>query len=319
MNKFLRKVLIFLIMPVIFILLADTYLRNKNSLYKEKYRGVVTNKEKVQILILGNSHANYGVDPAGFDDYAYNLANVNQSFYFDKRITLKVLNELEHLKYVLISADYHSLHFSSQGARNAWSYFGNGIRYKNEDYLFEQLSPSLFAYSPKVTLSFLKRDIVNLLNHNGKGVNFPVQKGVDLLDTVNQGFIGYTGSDYHSFNKKKYKERATVFNEKVKNNEELADVQHDLEDFIELLQKKRIIPVLYTTPTFSDYNEFLDSLLVKKEKNRFQNLSKKYEVPYWDFMDSDIFQKEMFYDEDHLNKRGAFKFASILNDSLKQL
>ena len=319
MKKFLNNIIIFSLVPLMILLLSDLYLRNKSSLYKEKYNGLIENKEKIRILILGNSHANYGVDPLAFDKYAFNIANVNQSFYFDKRITLKVLNDLKNLEYVLISADYHSLHFSSQGIRNAWSYYGNGIKYKDDKYFFEQLSPSLFAYSPKVILSYLKRDFINFTEYQGNGVEFPVQKGVDLLDTINQGFIGYSGTDRASFTKSNYKKRAENFNKKVLNNEEVLEIQKDMESFVEILIQKGVTPILYTTPTFSGYNKYLDSVLLSEEKIKYRKIADKYRIPFWDFMDSGLFNKEMFYDEDHLNKRGAFKFGSILNDSINKL
>lgn len=319
MVAFLKNIVIFSILPLLILVLSDSYLRNKNSLYKEKYNGVIENKQKIKILILGNSHANYGVDPTAFDKFAFNLANVNQSFYFDKRITLKVLDELEQLEYVLISADYHSLHFSSQGIRNAWSYYGHGVKYKKDNYFFEDLSPSLFAYSPKVILSFLKRDFLNYKKYNGKGLDFPVQKGVFLLDTIKQGFVGYTGTDHQSFTKFNLERRASILNKKAKNDLESLDIQRDMISFIVLLKQKGITPILYTTPTFSGYNKYLDSITVSNEKLVFSKMATNYQIPFWDFMDSNLFGEEMFYDEDHLNKGGAFKFAKILNDSINNL
>jgi hypothetical protein len=321
MNNFLKKLWVFLILPFLIIFISDVYLRNKSSLYKEKFNGARNEAEKIEVLILGNSHANYGVDPMAFDDYAYNIANVNQSFYFDKRITLKLLDELENLKYVLISADYHSLYFSDQGLRNFWAYQGHGIKYKDDGFFLKRLSPTLFGYPPKVILSYLKRDFKNIFFYDNKGVDYPVQKGVNILDTLSQGFIGFKGTDLNSFNEDQYKARASTFNNKILNsdNDEHIEIQNDLKDLIEKLKQLNIVPILYSTPTYSEYNEYLDSVSVNKGTETYKKLASEYNIPYWDFMKSDLFNMEYFYDEDHLNKRGAHKFGSILNDSIKKI
>lgn len=319
MAKFLKKLILFLLIPLTFVLLSDLYLRNKDSLYKEKFEGALRNSGKIETLILGNSHANYGVDPQAFDRYAYNLANVNQSLYYDKRITLKLLDKLKNLHYVLISADYHSLSFSSQGLRDVWSFYGNGITYKNKSFLKARLSPSLFAYPPKVILSFLKRDLQNILKYKGDAVDFPVQKGVNPLDSLQQGFIGFSGSDFNSFSNAKYRSRAGVFNAKVKESEESDEIRMDLEDFIKILKERGVKPILFSPPTYEKYNRYLDSLLLQKQKRAYKKIAHKYNIPYWDFMSDKNFKEEYFYNEDHLNKVGAEKLGGMLNDSIKLL
>ena len=114
MKLFLKKILIFALPLFIIVIIMDLYLGNMNSLYKEKAEGLKKEAHEVEILILGNSYAAYGVDPNYFTDYAFNIANPGQSIYFNKEITLQNLGNLKKLKYVFISLDYHSLYFSSQ-------------------------------------------------------------------------------------------------------------------------------------------------------------------------------------------------------------
>ena len=250
MLLFLKRLFVFISLPFILILVTDGFLRNKNTLYKEKLQGAIQNKEKIEVIILGNSHANYGVDPEAFDKYAFNLANVNQSIYFDKRILLSHLDEFQNLKYVLISADYHSLYFSSQGIRDVWSYYDTGIRYKTKNYLLEDISPSLFGYTPKIILSLFKGDFLNHLSKETIVVDFPVQKGVNLKDTIKNGFIGFEGKDLDAFNENKFQGRAKKFNRKVERSKEKLEIEEDLNGIIEILINRGIVPVLFTTPTF---------------------------------------------------------------------
>jgi hypothetical protein len=299
--------------------MTDGYIRNKNSLYKEKLQGAIQDKEKIEIIILGNSHANYGVDPNAFDKYAYNLANVNQSIYFDKRILLSHLHEFKNLKYVLISADFHSLYFSSQGIRDVWSYYDTGVRYKNKNYLLEDISPTLFGYTPKIILSLFKREIINHLSSENIVVDFPVQKGVNLKDTIQNGFIGFEGKDLDAFNENKFQGRANIFNQKYENSKEKLEIEEDLNGLLQILINRDIVPVLFTTPTFVEYNKYLNPNFENLNELDFDRISRKHNIPYWNFMNSKLFKPEDFYNGDHLNKKGAFKFGEILNDSINNL
>lgn len=294
MVLFLKRLFVFISLPFILILMTDGFLRNKNTLYKEKLQGANQNKEKIVVIILGNSHANYGVDPNAFDIYTYNLANVNQSIYFDKRILLSHLDEFKNLKYVLISADFHSLYFSSQGIRGVWSYYDTGVRYKNKNYLLEELSPSLFGYTPKIILSLLKREVINELIMGDIVVDLPVQKGVNLNDTIKNGFIGFEGKDAVAFKENKFHERARTFNRKVEGSKEKFEIEKDLNGLLEILIKRGVTPILFTTPTFEDYNKYLNSKFLNSNQSDFGRISEKHKILYWNFMSSDLFKAEDF-------------------------
>lgn len=318
MKYFLYKILKFLFIPIIILLVFDFWLRNMNTIYKEKYNGILNVSDSVEVLILGNSHANYGVDPKGFTDYTYNLANVNQSLYFDKRITLSLLDELPRLKFVLISIDYHSLYFSDQGLRNIWSYYGNGVKYKDSDYLLADISPFLFGYTPKFAVSMLKKKIINNFKFKGAQVlDFDVEDGVDITKPLVQGFIAFDGVNESTFNIKLYSARVRAFNNVINNSNEHDEILVDLEDFIKRLKSRNITPVLFTTPTYREYNKLLDNKIIEKNREDVTHLCQKYGLIYIDEMNSPIFPKKYFNSCDHLNAKGAFKFGKIIEEKIK--
>ena len=320
MKNFLKKISLFILIPVVLTFIFDLWLHNMNTIYKEKYTQALLAKDSIEVLILGNSHANYGVDPAGFDSYAFNLANVNQSLYFDKQITLSILDQLPNLKYVFISLDYHSLYFSDQGLRNVWAYYGNGVKYKNEDYFLADLSPFLFGYTPKFATSLLKKSIINKIKYRKETfLDFDVEDGVDISKPMKKGFIYFDGVNENIFNENFYQARARLFNNVVENPEEMNEILVDLEDFIKVLKSYDITPILFTTPTYQVYNQFLISEKVKENTAIFQNLCDKYDIVYLDYMDLDEFDKSDFSSCDHLNHQGALKFGKILNDYLVQI
>lgn len=294
----------------------DIWLRNMNSSYKEKIKGIQQFGDSIQILALGNSHATYGVNPDAFNVYLYNLANVNQSFYFDKRLTLKLLPEMPHLKVVLISIDYHTLYFSSQGEQNNWSYFGNGIKYKDRNYFLENISPFLFGYKPRRSFAFLVKDLLKKAkNLHRKTIDFDVEEGVDIYTPMEKGYTPRNGSS-NNFNKYYYINRANAFNFVVENSTEKKEILAELSNFIVYLKQKGIAPVLVSCPTFKDYNQYLNNDVVKQNHNDINSLALQYHIHKIDFSESNLFPQEDFYDADHLNKTGALKFSKMINDSL---
>lgn len=316
MTKFLKNILIFSFILLIPIEVFDIWLRNMNTLHKEKLSGLHKNSENVEVLILGNSHASYGVDPKMFLLEAYNLANVNQSIYFDRRLTVSNLKKLPKLKYVFISVDYHSLYFSSQGdVLDLWSYYASGIKYKNNRYLKEDISPFLFGYTPKVSFSLLNKFVKRKkMNDKVKVIDFDVEDGVNITDSITKGFIGFSGhSDF--FQQEYYKSRVEIFNNYYKTSNKY-EVLNDLEHFIQELKKKGVTPILFATPTFREYNVFLDKNIVLQNTKEINYLISKYHIEYWDYSNSLIFKKEDFYNCDHLNKKGAQIFSQLLSNRL---
>lgn len=295
-----------------------------NSIYKEKERGLLNNKDSIEVLILGNSHAYNGVNPSEFSKKTFNLANVGQSLYFDKRITLRHLDKLKKLKYVFISIDYHSLYFSSQGFRDYWSYYGHGIKYKNKSYIFAELSPFLFGYGPKVSLSFLKTEISKKIRFNDKNyIDFNIQRGINPLDTIANGFLGYEATSEIYFEKEQIIKKAKYLNRPtVSLREEQSEILEDLVDFIRILKKNEITPILFTAPIYPELSKYLNTHIQENNRKITYELCDQFNINYYNFANSSKFKKNDFFDSDHLNKRGAKTLSGILenvlNDSLRK-
>ena len=321
MKLFFKKILLFIFPLVIIVIMMDLYLANMNSLYKEKANGLLEHANEIEILILGNSHATYGVDPSSFSAFAFNIANVGQSIYFDKELTLQNLKKLKNLKYVLISLDYHSLYFSSQkGERNIWSYYGNGIKHPSEDYNKADISPFLFGYDPRVSFSLLKKGILNKWKFRDHDffIDYDVELGVLLTDTIEKGYVSFSGTDSTFFNTNYYTNKINGFDNLVNSSpSEKKLVLNELDQLISTLQNNGIKPILFSTPTFKEYNTFLDSSIINNNLIDSKNLCKKYNMEFWNYAINHDFIKREFFNPDHLNKKGAERFSKILDSRLK--
>jgi hypothetical protein len=318
MKKFIRNFILFISIPLILLISLDLFLRSLNTLYTEKYDGLMLLKKDIEIIFLGNSHANYSINPLYIRNFkAYNLANVNQKIYFDKRLLKKVINDgVSNLKYVFISVDYHSLYSSSQGTKiDTWSYYANGIKYKNRNYIKENVSPSIWGYTSKVSINLLKKRVLQHLQEESTTINFDVERGINLNDTLTYGFIGFSGQAKNTFNENHYKLRAKGFMVSTINNEK-NEIINDLKDFIIFLKNNKIEPILFSSPTFNDYNKFLDTTTINKNKTDINGICKEFNIQYWRYNEDLRFIKRDFYNADHLNKNGAKKFSSIINSKL---
>lgn len=321
MNNFIKKSLYFSIPILLFVLIFDLFLRNLNTIYIEKKNGLEQNLDSTEILVLGNSHATYGINPNLLSLKAYNLACVDQSLYFDKRLTLKYLDKLQNLKTVLISVDYHSLYFSKQenGARDIWSYYANGIKYKNIDYLKYNISPFIFGYKPKVSFSVLKGSLKEWVRNEEANLFFFPKKGVKKNSKLENGYVAYESIDESKFNEKEYFNKAKAFTRRVNQSTENTEIIQDLSDFVKILKAKNITPILISIPCYNEFTKKLDTKIIERNNNQIKSITKKYNIEYWDYLNSDLFTKSDFYNPDHLNKKGAKKFSTILNKKLMKM
>jgi hypothetical protein len=306
MKKFIINIFLFSLTPITLVCLSDYYLSRKDPFnYKRKYEEAIKQRDSIKIIALGNSHALNAINPKGFNLYTYNLANPNQSLYFDKLITLDLLDKLGNLSYVLISIDFHSLYFSSQGVRDIWSYYGNGIKYKDKSYFFEKISPTLFGYSPKIVLYILKE---NFLENKKQEENYF------------RGHESLVGRDLNKFSQSNYVKRAQIFHDKIAKNMKYRDeIVEDLRHFIEILKENNITPILFNSPTYYQFNTELDEGFYKENEKIIDKIASEYNIKYWPFMKSSIFTKAHFYNPDHLNAKGAKRFSEILSDSIDML
>jgi hypothetical protein len=306
MKLFIKRVLVFICPLVVLLLLCELFLRGMETSYKIKKEQLVASAGAVEVLILGNSHENYGVDPRQFSPYAFNLAQVGQPLYFDKRITLNYIDRLKKLKYVLIGVDFHSLYFSDEGIRDLWSYYGYGVDCKDTLPVLWKCS-YLAGYKVGLTSEFMKR----ALDKKYRVVKaLDVESGVNYNEPFVKGFVPLKNDtdlrDEHS------KLRAEYFNSLVHQSQERADVLSDLADFISSLKHRNITPILLTMPCYGPYRELLDPWVRERNKIDMQGISDKFHIPWWNYFEWPL-SADCFANCDHLNGRGAAIFSGMLN------
>jgi hypothetical protein len=312
MRSFLIKCLFFLIPVLLTFCGAELFLRDMPTSYKIKNAQLAANAKNIELLILGNSHATYGLDPRGFSLNAFNVASVNQSLYFDKRITLKYLDELNNLKYVLISVDFHSLYFSDEGPRDLWSYYGYGIDYKDSLPIATRYC-YLYGYKGPLALEFLKRSFERKY---ARIRTLDADDDLDLDHPYTKGFVSKVGGP--NLAEKNNLERARFFNDIVRSSNERVSILSDLEGFIDTLKQRNITPILITLPCFSPFEDLLDKKIIDQNKIDIQALCSRWHVRYWDYFTMPL-DSDCFYNADHLNEKGAIIVTREVNRKIAAL
>ena len=206
-----------------------------------------------------------------------------------------------------------------KGNRNIWSYYGNGIKHPSENYNKADISPFLFGYYPRVSFSFLKKDLLakwKYRNHD-KHLNFNTEIGVIKTDALTKGFVSFSGTNHHDFNDNYYLERMNGHDQSINNSTEKEMVLNELDDLITKLQSKGITPILFSTPTFKDFNKILDPDIITHNNLIAKKLSAKYNMEFWDYSTNNKFIQDEFFNPDHLNKKGAARFCKMLDSRLK--
>jgi hypothetical protein len=132
-----------------------------------------------------------------------------------------------------------------------------------------------------------------------------------------KGYISFSGTEQNVFNNEYYINRIKGFDNLINSSTEKELVLNELGDLISTLQSKGVKPIFFSTPTFKEYNIFLDSSIINNNLIDSENLCKKYNIEFLDYSINHDFIKDEFFNPDHLNKKGAARFSRILDSRLK--
>ncbi|MCL1933417.1 MAG: hypothetical protein FWF53_06380 [Candidatus Azobacteroides sp.] len=293
MKNFLYRIFLFCIPVIILAIGCEIFVRNMPTTYKQKREQLTAAADSIEVLILGSSHAMDGVDPNQFSLYAYNLAFASQSIYFDRKLVEKYLPDLPRLKYVILMFDYTSLYYDHDASRDFFYKYYYNINYKDRKFYKESFSQFLFVYTPEQTLPLLFNNRHEILV---------------------KGWVNNSGRDDETVTSvEKCELRAKGFNQTVQAWKNGDLVLNDLEALINLLQSKKIMPILITYPNYSSIRIFMDASVIERNRNIGNALSQKYQIPYLDYFDDDSFTIADFFNCDHLNREGAAKLSKKIN------
>lgn len=300
MRKFIKLVIVFLA-PIIFLAIFMEILSRRipnDYSYKNEY--LEHNSDKVQVLILGNSHTYYGIDPKYIQKKSFNAAHVSQPLDYDLAILSKYNPKWNNLKYIIVPVDYFSLYSNIDSGAEIWRKKEYKIYYdihldNDVYYNFEILNGKLKDHISRVK-RYYKRGVNDIsCDKSGWGTSYKSTENNNLTET------GITAAKRHTINI----ENNVCYDENIKT----------LNEIVKFAESRNAKVIFITSPAYKTY---VDNLEPKQIQNTVATMtqftSKNKNAIYYNLLDSKLFVNKDFYDGDHLNEIGAKKLSELIND-----
>lgn len=290
----------------IYFILNVTRLYDDELLKFKKYLNLKNNT--VKIVNLGSSHGAYGIYfPLNVKE-EMNLALSSQSLYYDLQLIKKYENRIKENAIVIIPISIFSFysHFNEEINKRYVHLLEkkNILGIDNKTYF---LTKNFSILYPPTTMFEKLRNLKNndtLILGIRKSKNLKLEERKrESISTV-QGHLGIFNKEYS-----------------VKNAEK------DFINLITYIESKKWNYVLITTPFSYLYNENIEKYQKGAFKERIYDNIKEVEKKlgtkfiYLDYSHDSRFENnlEYFFDDDHLNEKGAKYFTEILLKDLKKL
>ena len=260
--------------------------------YKKVY--LEKNSEKLEVLILGTSHAYYGINPVYINAKSFNASHVSQSLNYDYAIFNKYQDHWDHLQYIVLPISYFSLFFNLDSSPEAWRvknyeiYYGMTSSRKISDY-FE-----LFSNKTPINLERIKSYYWDgQTNITCSELGWGVGYNSNPLQNLGEG--GKSAAERH---------------DSVSNKINVSENLNILNDFINYAKEKGIQIFFFTPPAYHTYFENLNKEQLNQTIAIMTELDKQNQnVVYVNYLQDPSFTEKDFYNEDHLNEIGAEKLT----------
>mgnify|MGYP001161530148 FL=1 len=305
MRTLYLKIALFLA-PLFLVWLAlEVFYRQAPNNYSYKDQQLQNIAANVQTLVMGDSHAFYGINPAYFKDPTFNLSNISQSLLTDELLLEKHIANLPALKTVFINISYFTLSAKDNALESNWrKYFYHhnmGIT-----------APSISFWNPQ-------RYSMALIQRFDKSMAL-VQAYHKNHTIVNATPLGYGMQDASYIVKDKDAISLVIAN---KHEDASLDFKRNtarLQRIIALCKKYEVAVVLLEMPVYPTYYNLLDTQKKEKIKSVLTTLSGVNDtVFYLDLSTDPLFEKQDLRDADHLTNSGAKKCSEYLNAYLKDV
>ncbi len=299
MKVFLRKILVFFIPIVIVWGALEWFYRTVPSNYTYKHKIIKERYNEIETLILGDSHAFFGVNPSYIDTETLNLANISQSLYMDQLLFEKHKDSLPNLQNVIITVGYYSLSKLKNTKGEIWrKYF-----YQNQmDLEIPLISPwDVKQYSLALTRRLNKSiSLVHAYLDEGTIIGCDAKGWGDYYDSTNGQSL-----DVQSWvAAKRHEDFLFDFSENIGR----------LQAIIDACKKKNWNVYIVDMPVYHGYLSYLNQDKLEKVTNSCKVLENDNEnVRYINLRQDYRIEDSDFYDPDHLNHKGAKKYTQIIN------
>ena len=295
MKRFLLRSLCFLFPALLALVAVEVYVRSLPNTYKYKEAWMRKNGERVHTLLLGNSHAYFGLVPTVLGDSVFSLANVSQRLEHDRFLLKRYAGTCPHLKTVILVADNSNLF----------------------DVPMEEDEPGratyyqlYMGYAKHSVLSRYGFELSSMSNFWGKVLRHWKR---DMADCDSMGWgCGYVASKRNPADFQPERIREHHFHDWSST---LAN-RRDVDSIASWCQNRRVRLVLLMTPVSSGYTKKAEPWQLGYVRSVADSCRQAYGAQVADYSCDPRFSDDDFFDPDHLSDDGARKFSRILASEL---
>ncbi|WP_297514481.1 hypothetical protein [Flavobacterium sp.] len=308
MKQFLVKSLWFLLPVLFFFTAVEIYIRNSENAFITKAKYFQKNIEKVEVLVLGSSHNQNGVNPKFFRSKTANLSYGSQDIQIDSALFFSNVKQMKNLKKVVFELDYHRLDIENEPAfyRFPWYYMYYGI----------EVQPVKFIN--KISLYSSNVDFFNTIILDQFSSNYKPQ-------VINEfGFVEANYSnDFLDFKYDANQIEATAKERLKSRHKELSAENFNrnagrIQSMIAYCKANKIELYFFSSPLYKTYIENKIPQKDQKVKNYIQKLITDEKINYYNFENTSRFVLYDFSNDDHLNAKGAEKYSKLIDSIIHQ-
>lgn len=295
MKLFLLKTLVFIISITVFLTLYEFVLRQIPNDYSFKSK-TLSMGSKIETLILGSSHSLRAIDPKYLTSNSFNAAYISQSLDIDLEILKEKINCLHNLKQVIVPISYQSLFKRLADGDEKW-------RLKNYSIYFNIPTESIF----QTEIGTNKYDV-----NFTRLIDYYIKKKRMLVCDSN-GWATFN----NDMSQKPLEEdsRQAVARHTQSNLDPI--LQNTLYEFSSFCDNRNIKLVLVSLPVSKNYFEKINQQQWQITQDIVNKISSQFEeIIYLDYFQHPYFNKDDFYNSDHLNRNGAHKISELIDLNL---
>jgi hypothetical protein len=283
----------------------EILLRNIPNDYAFKKEYLDKNAPNIETLILGNSHALYGLNPKYFNTQTFNASHVSQSLDYDFEILKKYQSSLHQLKTIVLPISYFTLFWKIESNSESWLDKNYTIYYEMDTFhsytsYSEVLSHEVSLNLKRLGSYYIKGNSAVFCTNLGWGTNYNSNNSQDLAET------GKTEAIRHSrdINDIHYKNI-------------LRDNVNTLNSLIAFCKNRDVKILLLTPPAFQSYRQNLNKTQLKMTLEIAKNIDLvNNNCTYLNLLNDSSFVATDFYDADHLSEIGAEKLSKVINEKI---
>ena len=303
MKRFIVKLVLFFLPVMMGLTVIEISLRSIPNIYKYKKEQLLKNADTAGIIVMGSSHAHYGINPDFFSVKGYNFSNISQSLDFDYMLLEKYFDKLDNLEFVVVPVSYSSLFGSLFVSEENWRiksynlYYGLRAGFSAKDY-FELLNGTVASNIKRIREAGDNKSNPIAVSEKGFGTDFTSGIKNDLVETGKTAALRHTKADWSLFEYNK----------------------NYIDKMIKLCEARNVKLIFVTMPAFYTYRDNLNEEQLSISIDYMNSTAKNHDnVYYFNFLDNAQFTEDDYYDADHLNGKGAKKFTLMMDSLINEI